>query len=287
MAEEPTLAQLRAFEAVVRRGTTLAAAAELGVTQGAVSKHLAGLERALGVGLFRKAGRHLEPRPEARDWAAALAGQLAALGAGVAAMRALGAGLVLAVPPGFGAEWLAPRLGAFRARHPEVGLTVVTRLDRFDLGAEGVGAAVHVGAPDWPGAAHLPLWEERVLPCVAPSLAGRGLGGVPLLALESRAGAWAGWGVTAGPAMRFDQFAPMIAAAEHGLGAVLLPDFLAAGPLAAGRLVALAPPRPSGRAYWLVWPEGAGGAGLRAFRDWLLEEVGVSGVRSSGIRARG
>lgn len=74
--------------------------------------------------------------------------------------------------------------------------------------------------------------------------------------------------------MRFDQFAPMIEAAVHGLGVALLPDFLAGEELASGRLVALEPARPGGGAYWLVWPDPARGSpALAAFRDWLAAEA--------------
>jgi DNA-binding transcriptional LysR family regulator len=99
------------------------------------------------------------------------------------------------------------------------------------------------------------------------------------LQLETRPGAWAAWFARGGRAvpaegMRFDQFAPMIEAAVHGLGVALLPDFLAGEELASGRLVALEPARPGGGAYWLVWPDPARGSpALVAFRDWLAEEA--------------
>ena len=65
---------------------------------------------------------------------------------------------------------LAPRLPGFRAAHPGVALTLSTRLRPFDLEAEGFDAAIHYGRPDWPGADHLLLMEEEVIPVAAPHL---------------------------------------------------------------------------------------------------------------------
>ncbi len=280
----PSISQLTAFEAVCRLGSTQGAAAEMGVTQGAVSKLVAGLEARLGVPLFRREGRHLVPLEVAAEVAGEVGAALDRIGRGMERLAG-GAVLSLAVLPGFAARWLAPRLARFRARHPGVRLQITTRVEPCDLAAEGFDAAVHFGQADWAGAAHLKLWDDQVLPCAAPALAalasGAGLAGLPLLRLETRPRAWAGWFARsggAGPAegMRFDQFAPMIEAAVHGLGVALLPDFLAEADLASGRLVALEPARPGGGAYWLVWPETARGSpALAAFRDWLAAEAAV------------
>lgn len=273
------MSQLAAFEALCRLGSTVAAGRELGMTQDAVSRLVAALEAQLGVALVRREGRHLLPTRAAALWAGELGQALERIAGGAARLRA-GAGLKLAVLPGFGASWLAPRLAGFRAAHPGVAVHLATRLEPFDLRAEGFDAAVHFGAADWPGAAHLKLWDERVVACAAPGLdPGDGLAGRTLLGLQTRPGAWARWFAARGepvraPGIVFDQFAPMIAAAVHGLGVALLPEFLAADELAAGRLVALAPPQPGEGAYWLVWPQTGAAPGLTAFRDWLAGQVG-------------
>lgn len=276
MDDLPPMAQLRAFEAVCRLGSATAAARALGMTQGAVSRLVMALEAGLGVPLFRREGRHLVPLPAAAHWAAELGPALEAIARGAAGLRQGAGRLVLAVLPGFAAGWLVPRLARFRDGHQGVALHLATRLNPFDLGAEGFDAAIHFGAADWPGAVHLKLWDEVVVPCAAP-----GGGARALLALQSRPGAWERWyerrGQAApGVATMFDQFAPMIAAAAHGMGVALLPDFLAAPELAAGRLVALAPPEPEGGAYWLVWPQRGGPAALTVFRDWIAEEAQTS-----------
>src|SRR5215475_1079412 len=72
----PPLNALRAFEACARLGSTVAAAAELGVTHGAISKQVAILERWVGVPLFERGGGRLQPTPEAARYAAAVASAL-------------------------------------------------------------------------------------------------------------------------------------------------------------------------------------------------------------------
>src|ERR671925_598088 len=53
----PPLTALRAFEAAARHGNFVKAAAELGVTAGAISQHIKALEERLGIALFRRLAR--------------------------------------------------------------------------------------------------------------------------------------------------------------------------------------------------------------------------------------
>jgi DNA-binding transcriptional LysR family regulator len=75
--------------------------------------------------------------------------------------------------------------------------------------------------------------------------------------------------------MLFDQFATMQQGAIHGLGIALLPTFLIADELAAGRLIPVwGGPTPSIGSYWLVWPkDGAMRPAMAAFRDWIGSEI--------------
>lgn len=57
----PSLIALRAVEAAVRRASFTAAADELGVTHGAVSRHVRSLELTLGVELFERTPRRVVP----------------------------------------------------------------------------------------------------------------------------------------------------------------------------------------------------------------------------------
>lgn len=286
----PSISLLTAFEAVIRTGSTLAAARDLDLTQGAVSRLIQNLEAQLGVTLFLRDRRRLVPTDHALAYARDVGKALDLVSRGSMRVRSNTGGgtLSLAILPTFGTRWLAPRLPRFLAAHPGVTINLGTRLKPFDFEEEGFDAAIHFGRDDWAGAGSVRLFDERLVACCAPSFQSahpaaraRDLIGLPLLQLETRPNAWARWfahhGVE-GPVpqgMLFDQFAPMIQAVIHGLGVALLPEFLAKAELADGRLVRAFGESVGGpEAYYLVWPAvGAWYPPLQAFRDWLVAEA--------------
>ncbi len=285
----PSIPSLLALEAVARLGTASAAAAELNLTQGAVSRQLQVLEGQLGVTLLIRDRHKLRLTPAAQDFVAEARRALTTLSHASLALRAnpTGGSLNLAILPAFGMHWLAPRLARFAAAHPEVTVNLSTRLKPFDFAATSFDAAIHYGRQDWPGVSALRLMEEEVLAVTAPGLLPAPLTRAeqildhPLLQLESRPGDWGRWLAHHGapaerpPAMLFDQFATMTQAAIHGLGLALIPTFLIARDLAEGRLVpAFGAPVPALGAYYLVWPAATPPrAPLASFRDWLKAEI--------------
>ena len=290
----PSLPALLALEALARTGTASAAAAELNLTQGAISRQIQVLEAQLGVRLFSRDRQRLHPTPAAQDYVAQVRATLQALGQATLQLRAnpSGGALNLAILPAFGMHWLAPRLADFARRHPEVTVNLSTRLRPFDFATSPFDAAIHYGRPDllhrdWPVVDHLPLMDEDVLAVAAPALlpkplteAGQILT-LPLLQLESRPGDWGRWlahhdqPAQRPQAMQFDQFATMTQAAIHGLGAALLPLFLITDDLAAGRLrPAYGAPIKSLGSYCLVWPQDRPPrAPLRSFQIWLTGQL--------------
>ncbi|AOZ67977.1 LysR family transcriptional regulator [Rhodobacter xanthinilyticus] len=282
----PSISQLSAFEAVCRLGSTAAAARELNLTQGAVSRLVQHLEGQLGQTLFRREGRRLVPSEPALVYAREVRKGLELIARASLGLRANPGGgvLNLAILPTFGTRWLAPRLGDFLAKNPGVTLNLGTRMRPFDFATESFDAAIHFGTRPWPGAEHLPLFEERLLPVCAPGYAAahpmlgpNDLQEQALLQLESRPNAWGAWFAQNGverpriQGMMFDQFAPMMQAAVHGVGVALLPEFLAQPEIEEGRLVR-APGGPvSGiGSYYLVWPsEGPSPPALEAFKIWI------------------
>lgn len=292
----PPLSVLRSFEAAARHQSFTRAAEELRVTQAAVSRKVREMERHVGVTLFRKAGRGVALTEAGRALGARLRGDLARLGATIDHASAAGDDrrtLCVAALPTFSARWLAPRLGGFLACHPAVQLSLVSRSCPFDLIAEGVDVAVHFGRADWPGARLEPLCPEHLLAVAAPSLASRhGLTagadprGAPLLHLATRREAWADHlrtcGTDASAALRgpvFDQFAAMIAAAVHGLGAAIVPSYLVEEELAERKLVAFAEPAAQDALYHVAVPRNVEDPAARAFTDWIRAEADRSVAR--------
>jgi DNA-binding transcriptional LysR family regulator len=285
----PSIASLMALEALDRLGSASAAAEDLSLTQGAISRQLQTLEAQMGVQLLLRDRKQLRLSPAGRDYVRQVRSALEQIAQASLKLRAnpLGGTLNLAILPAFGVHWLAPRLADFAKAHPEVTVNLSTRLRPFDFDAEGFDAAIHFGARDWPGAEHLLLMAEEVLPVCAPGFLAAppeqpdALLGYPLLLLESRPGAWHRWMSQQGLAvaiprgMVFDQFSTMSQAAIHRLGIALLPTFLAEPEIEAGRLVVAwgAPQRSTG-SYWLVWPRNRPARpALASFRDWLAGQV--------------
>ena len=101
-----------ALEAVDRLGTASAAATELNLTQGAISRALQGLEAQLGVTLIRRERQRLHLTPAGQDYVGEVRKALNLLASASITLRAnpTGGSLNLAILPAFGMHWLAPRL---------------------------------------------------------------------------------------------------------------------------------------------------------------------------------
>lgn len=286
----PSVSLLAAFEAVLRTGSTAAAARELDLTQGAVSRLIQNLETQLGRRLFERQRRRLIATETARAYGRDITRALDLIQRASMELSANPEGgmLSLAILPAFGTRWLAPRLGGFLAAHPGVTINLATRLKRFNFEAEGFDAAIHFGTDDWRDAGHMKLFDERLTACAAPSLvAGTppakpgDLRALPLLQLETRPTAWTAWFEGQGSVpfpvrgMLFDQFATMTQAAIAGLGVALLPDYLADPEIGEGWLLPLFKRAvPGVGAYWLVWPlSRASYPPMETFRTWLAAET--------------
>ena len=285
----PSLPSLMALESIDRLGTASEAARELSLTQGAISRQLQVLEQQLGVALFVRDRQRLRLTPGAQDYVVQVRATLQALAQASVKLRAnpTGGALNLAILPAFGMHWLAPRLAGFARLHPEVTVNLSTRLKPFDFADSPFDAAIHYGRQDWPGVTFLPLMDEEVQAVAAPALLAATLPNapdilsLPLLQLQSRPGDWGRWLAHHGspnqrpPAMMFDQFATMMQAAIHGLGAALLPLFLIDEHLAKGTLVPVfGPPIRALGSYYLVWPDSRPPrAPLASFQTWLGQQM--------------
>ena len=283
---------LCAFEASARHQSFTAAAAELHLTQSAVSRQIRALEERLGTELFVRERQTVRLSPAGQAYAQEIRGALMRISNATLGFRMnpQGGSLNLAILPTFGTRWLAPRLPQFLAAHPGITINLTTRLSQFDFQLEAVDAAIHFGLPHWPGAEMELLLSETVVPACSPAMLAQyqfaqaeDLLKAPLLHLTSRPDAWRRWfesqhcsmGEVQG--MLFDQFATTAQAAMAGVGVALLPRFLMERELKAGDLVAALPQAPeleSAERYYLVWPNSrADYPPLQAFRAWLQEAV--------------
>lgn len=286
----PSIASLRALEALDRLGSASAVAEELSLTQGAISRQLQTLERQLGADLITRERKKLSLTPAAQDYASDIRDALNRIAQASLRVQVadLARGLNLAILPSFGMRWLMPRLPEFARLHPDVTINMSTRLNPFNFAAEPFDAAIHFGEPDWPGTEHLLLRHEQLRPVCAPGLLDhkpddiRDLLALPLLHIQTRPEAWHEWftaqDVTPPAPLTgtmYDQFSTIAQAARHGLGVALMPDYLIEEDLALGRLVALSQsPSEARGAYYLIWPQSrARNPSLILFRDWLAGQA--------------
>ena len=295
------LEAVRVFEAAARHLGFSAAAAELGVTQSAVSQRVKGLEASLGVALFERlpqglklteAGRSflLDARPALQRLRAA-AGRTASRGARRAGASSRGA-LAVGTTASVALLCLAPCLAAFRDAFPGVALRIETAMALVDPAAAGLDCCLRYGAGHWPGVASERLAGEDLFPVCAPALLPpsaspvdvAALSGLPLVH-DLGPVSWVEWWLAAfgappprqAEALAVTDSALAQRAAADGIGVALGRSRLAGRDLAAGRLVRPVPQSaPSPFGYFLVRPQGRGADTLvDRFRDWLLAEVFV------------
>lgn len=137
------------FCAVAEAGSFTAAARELGVTQGAVSRGVKALEESLGVTLFRRTTRAVELTDAGAVYFAQCRFALHVLEEAersLSAEQAEPAGLVrLSVPPTLGHTVVLPALAELAALHPLITLEVNVSNQNVDLVADRFDLAIRMG----------------------------------------------------------------------------------------------------------------------------------------------
>jgi len=284
---------VRAFDAVVRTGSFKAAAETLCVTQSAVSHQVRHLEEWLQRPLFDRSGPRPRLLPEAEDLARVAALSLDGLAAACARLGRAGQDgpLVIAAIPSVALCWLIPRLEGFRVAHPEVALRIVYAFHGQEIAFSDVDLAFVWSAGPLvadPGVEAVLFLPGESVPVVSPLLAGRGIGGLPLLHDTDETG-WRAWfakaGVPgperwAGPV--YQDFNLLRAAALAGQGAALCPRAMIRDDLDAGRLCQVSDVvvlEASGY-YLLQGPmtarRGAAAASFRAWAQMAAQDVAPS-----------
>lgn len=249
-----SLTALVALEAVARHRSISAAAREIGVTQAAISRHIAALEEDFGRPLFTRAHRAVQPTAECLLLARSLTDNFHGIAEAVDAMRTTSKDVVsIGAPVAFSHLWLVPRLLRFRALHPGSAFRVVSRDDRIDLGTGEVDMVIRFGKAPFPDGVVVSRKEDRIFPVCAPAYAARrDLTAFPDCAFElieqdvpDRSWVrWADWFAQTGTrpaharaALRFTYFTDTLAAALAGEGIAMGWEMLVREEVRTGRLV--------------------------------------------------
>src|SRR3954467_10558093 len=150
-ARLPPLNALKSFEAAARHGSFTRAAAELCVTQGAVSHQVKALESELGIKLFARDGKRLILTQAGRDYHLVLRDALDRISVGTDRLlqRDKAGVLTVSTSPDFAAKWLVHRLGRFAEAHADIDLRISATLHHVDFAREDVDLAVRHGDGDW------------------------------------------------------------------------------------------------------------------------------------------
>jgi len=297
MRRLPPLAAIRAFEAAARTENFTAAAAELGMTQAAVSYQVKSLEERMGAPLFVREKGRVRLTALGTRLLPALSSAFDTIEAAFASHREEDESLLtITTTHTFANTWLAWRLGAFQIAHPELAVRMTTSNELIDLRSGMADVAIRAGRGDWEGLEHHELFKSSFTPMASPesvtelqSKLGRKLQPTDLPRehlINPSDDWWLQWfadngvpaddGIFRRPGVRLDSQADEGHAAMAGQGFALLTPLLWKGDVAAGRLCAPFPERISTRgwAYWLVYPsERRMVPKVKRFREWLLDEM--------------
>jgi DNA-binding transcriptional LysR family regulator len=292
------LADLRAFCIVVDHGSVTAAARVLGETKGAVSRRLSRLEKSVGAALLLRSPRQVAASPDglafrkrvgtaldSLDDAASLARDTS--GAPVGRLR-------ITAPHDFGAAVLGPLLHGFSSRFPGIRVEALLSERVLDLEAHQLDVAFRIAT----STAGLDLVSHKVLEIklglyASPAFLaehgapanGEDLAAHRLLVFGSEAGPFP-WtllrpggqpvDVRGEPGLFSTSSSLIREAALADGGIALLPGFLAARDLEAGRLERVLPRysiRETGGVFLLHRPGGVVPAKVAAFRDYVVAQL--------------
>lgn len=166
----PSMTALVVFEAAARHASFTRAAAELGVTQAAVSRQVQALEQAFGFPLFRRLHRSIQLTEQGRVLSKAMSEALGIVADSVQTITAekQSGELVIAASVAFSHFWLLPKISDFRRANPDVRLRIVTQDGPVNLAREDVDVAIRYGDGHWPDGRAVALFRDDVFPVCSP-----------------------------------------------------------------------------------------------------------------------
>ncbi|MES2069985.1 MAG: LysR substrate-binding domain-containing protein [Pseudomonadota bacterium] len=289
----PPIEALVAMLAAAKLGSFSAAAEELGVTHGAVSRRIRAVEIWLNHPVFERQARGVCLTPIGHHFAkhveTALAG-ISAVAVNLRAERRI-ADVRVSVLPSFARLWLMQRISALQG--PQLDLLIQVkaehRIARLEKGE--VDIAIRYGTGPWPGVEARPWLRERVFAVAAPKLARklarRGVADImsmPLL-LDTDAELWKVWCAQAqirfqpqAGEYQYDDYDLLLSAAEAGAGVALARWPLAANAIDEGRLTRLAGPEfDNPKSHFIVTRPGESRLAVLRLVDRLISQATSKG----------
>ena len=291
MRQIPPLSSIRAFEAAARHENFTQAAAELGMTQAAISYQVRLLEERLGLSLFHRVKRQVRLTDTGRRIAPLISKAFDGMDDAFAIARSANDHvLTISCSNTFASNWLARRLGGFQVRRPGLAVRMDTTDRVVDFAQDDADVAIRNSADAWPGLVSHFLMRVPIAPLASPDFVERHgpfetpdrVMAVPRVSPEDRW--WPRWFDSAGgnaselearAGVRMDSQVMDGNAALAGQGVAILNAALWWHEIQSGRLVQVHPHTAFSRGrYWLVYPEYRRNTPkVKAFREWMLEEM--------------
>lgn len=291
MRHLPSTMALQAFEAAARNLSFLAAAQELSVTPGAISRQIQALENQLSTRLFIRHHKKVALTDRGREFLEDIRGPLGQIAAAAERLRKGPDDKAISIVayPTFAIRWFIPRWSRFYDAHPDIDIRLTTSLNPGDFQRGSYDAAIRIHREDEADAGLITreLVPIDLYPVASPALARRirkpaDLAGVTLLHSAPRRHDWQRWlqsagveGVDARRGPRFESLNLAFQAALEGVGVAIAIGALVQEDLDQGRLVRVFDhARRSSRAMELAYPSTrAASPKLAALVDWLLAEA--------------
>ena len=294
-AKRPSLNALRALEATVRLSSMTAAADELSVTHGAVSRHVKSLEEMFGIPLLLRGVRSVQATPEGARLATELSRAFTLITSSVDQLQP--GPLTLSCSSTIMMSWLIPRLGVFHDQYPDIELRFNTNYDRIDFVRDEISVAIRNNMIEPPKEVIIKdMVDEWIGPVCSPEYAAKHftafseLDRCILLGSKTRPGGWVDWVKMSDQSRElrvqksYDHFYMLIQAAACGLGVAMVPKILVLDDLRSGKLVA-----PLGfvagpfKIVLWVAPHLRARHETKALVDWLTKEFRRPGMQGDAI----
>jgi LysR family glycine cleavage system transcriptional activator len=287
----PPLNPLHVFDVAARHLSFTRAAAELRVTQPAISRQITTLEGFLGIRLFERDKHGLRLTSEGEEFQRQIAPAFRIIANATAGVMATGKAepLKIRVYTTFAAKWLITRLPSFYVAYPNIRLNISNTVAPIDFEKDKVDLAVQFGAGKWPGVEAELLFKDVIQPICSPALLKRArlaelddLRKVQLLHSHYRRADWPDWlmavkrpDLLTDAGVSFPSSVLTYQAAVEGVGVAVGQLFLLRKEIADGTLVPLfnAPfERPL--AHYVAWPRNRPlGRKARSFVHWLQAKI--------------
>ena len=291
MRQLPPMSTLRSFEAAARHLSFTRAAEELFVTHGAVSRAIRTLEDRLQVKLFKRNIRAVVLTQAGASYFVVVRDLLDRLSAATVTLTDQQTSGVINVSTidSFGAKWLVPRLFRFSQKHRDIDVRLSSSSQLANFESDGIDLVIRFGRGNYPGLQSELLVQENLTPVCSPKLMAGAHPPRTLADLKHHTLIhdefpidWVGWLKFAGApeidarrGIRFQSSVHAVQAAVQGDGIVLGRSALVSDDLKAGRLIQpFNVVLPMDLAYYVVYPPSSiARPKVKAFRDWLFEEV--------------